>query len=542
MFSRISLIACSLCFICGTVFATTALDSVPDENDLPFRIGNNPCYYGGYWDDAQATRLSARGGLDGQRKKLPEQHLVTWGYGIEVGDCKTANSVGVYDLIGYLATPSKEHSTDPDHAESHPPKNLYKPIFVNGEVNPDNYWASYVNKTVWYYKDYVRIWEVYNEPDYRNWDAKGDWETDPPYAKQLPYWNGDIFEYNRLMRITYEVVKSIDPTAWVAPGGLGYSSFLDAMLRYTDNPTDGSVTSEYPLHGGAYFDCLSYHQYPMYGQTDEKTGIGYHNKGSDNLAMKFVTIKKNMEYRLEKYGFNGTKYPRKMFICSETGLSDVSFGDHVTKVGGDLVRRNYVLKQMLYAREYGVKQSQWFCVADYGGDNVGGHMGDFYSITGKTVETARMKDSTKGRLVWKNMQLGKMNVDFEKTQATRNMLANLKDQGNNLTALVFTRNNRTWPFSKNETVKKQPSIAYVFWRRCDYDHEVTEKVKLTLDMGGPCDVVRYDGSVRTYTDTFTIKVDGTPVFIVPAGEYDVASSLSVALLAVLLLVVSIFII
>jgi len=370
MLKDFSLFIFSLCLLYGIVVAFTALDhdTFPDESLLPFRMGNNPGYYGGYWDDAKATNLSSKAAIDGQRKKLPQQHLVTWGYGIEIGDCQVANKVGVYDLVGYLATPASNESKNSNNAENFPPLNLYEPIFVNGEVNQKNYWAYFVYRVVKYYKDYVRIWEVYNEPDYTDWRNSGKWETEPPTADQLPHWNGDIFEYNRIMRVTYEVVKFVDPTAWVAPGGLGYPSFLDAMLRYTDNPDGGSVVAgKYPYTGGAYFDCLAYHQYPMYGQTDEKTGIGYHGKGSDNLAMKFVTLKKNMEYRLEKYGFDGTKYPRKMFICTETGISDKEYKD---SVGGDLVRRNYVLKQMLYAREYGIKQSHWFGVADFGGDNV----------------------------------------------------------------------------------------------------------------------------------------------------------------------------
>jgi len=323
------------------------------------------------------------------------------------------------------------------------------------------------------------------------------------------------------MRITYEVVKSIDPDAWVAPGGLGYTSFLDAMLRYTDNPKDGSVTCKYPHKGGAYFDCLSYHQYAKYGVTDERTGIGYHKGGSDNLAMKYVTLKNNMEYRLEKYGFDCKTYPRKMFICTESGLSDIREGN----IGGEIARRNYILKQQLYAREYGIKQSHWFVIADGGND---GGMGDYPTIIGKTLDTAQLKDSSKGRLVWKNYQLGKMAFNVKKTQKLRKMLSEIDGGVNNFTGMVFTRSNRTWPYSPNDTLGEQPKAIYALWRRCDEYDEVTEKKTITLTVDGSkgesTTVIFYDGRTQTYgssVSSVSVSVDGTPVFVIPAGEDDI---------------------
>ena len=58
------------------------------------------------------------------------------------------------------------------------------------------------------------------------------------------------------------MIKSVDPDAYVTVAGTGFPSFLDAILRNTDNPEDGSVTAEYPLGGGAYFDVMGFHSYP----------------------------------------------------------------------------------------------------------------------------------------------------------------------------------------------------------------------------------------------------------------------------------------
>ena len=63
-------------------------------------------------------------------------------------------------------------------------------------------------------------------------------------------------------------------------------------MRYTDNPKDGSVTSDYPALGGAYFDADAYHQYPKYGSYDPETGESFNEFGSDSLAKKVVALKK----------------------------------------------------------------------------------------------------------------------------------------------------------------------------------------------------------------------------------------------------------
>lgn len=69
--------------------------------------------------------------------------------------------------------------------------------------------------------------------------------------------------YIRTLRISYEVIKSVDPDALVAVGGLGWPSFLDVICRYTDEPFEGGEEPDrYPLKGGAYFDCMSFDSYP----------------------------------------------------------------------------------------------------------------------------------------------------------------------------------------------------------------------------------------------------------------------------------------
>jgi hypothetical protein len=201
------------------------------------------------------------------------------------------------------------------------------------------------------------------------------------------------------LRITYEVAKKADPNCWIATGGLGYTSFLDGIMRYTDNPKDGSVTNDYPAYGGAYFDCDAYHQYPKYGTTDLETGESYNGAGSDSLAKKVVILKKSHHYIIKKYGF-GSKYPDKIFVNTETGVTSKK----VDNVGGDLERRNWILKLALYAIEYDVKQIHILNLVDDNG------FGDYTSVGAfSSFDEAykKLKDSSKGRLLLKKINLGK---------------------------------------------------------------------------------------------------------------------------------------
>jgi hypothetical protein len=74
------------------------------------------------------------------------------------------------------------------------PKDLYEPIFRDdGSVNPANCWATYVYNTVNTYKPWVRVWHVWNEPDWTpDWRIMDGWWTAPPVAADLPRFNGSI--------------------------------------------------------------------------------------------------------------------------------------------------------------------------------------------------------------------------------------------------------------------------------------------------------------------------------------------------------------
>jgi len=480
-----------------------AYRSVPDPSGLKFRTGNCLGYIGGYWDDARNSNLAALAGLDGQRKKLPENHLVRWGYGIERGDCKANNDLGIYDLIAYLATPDGPHSSNPNNAENSPPLNLYKNIWnEDGTVNEENYWAYYVYQVVQNYKDYVLIYEVWNEPDYtRSYDKIDSWYESPPDPSILSHWNGDIFSYIRLLRITYEVVKKYHPEGYVATGGLGYDSFLDAILRYTDNPDGGKITPEYPAQGGAYFDCQSFHKYPKYGTFDVQTGINYKNYTSDCYAMNMMALKRNHEYVIKKYGFDGKKYPEKIYICSESGV------DSAGEYGSDLIKRNFNLKAPLYALEHGVTQLHYFTTVDYGSEGSGDYLP---GISSKTLDDALdlMKPSTKARLVLKKFNLPKMKVDVEKTKKWREQL------GSGLTGMVLV------PKFPQENETEWHAAIYSAWIEC-FEKEIKETIEKELTFNFNAIQVDYEQNTKNIGKKRKVKLSSTPLFFYPSSNEEI---------------------
>ena len=514
LFLNIFLILCLIFSIQTQTFEKInygAYKEVPNSDNLQYRLGNGLGYIGNGWDDARMSNLSQRAGYDTQRKKLPEDYLDYWGYGIEKDDAKTNTKLGILDVVGYLATPTKGHSSNvSDNAELCYPANLYEPIFLgDGTVNPNNYWAYYVEQVVKNYKEYIKIWETWNEPDYtNNQNQVGNWETSPPNPSILPHWRGTIFQYIRLIRITYEVAKKIDPNCFVTAGGLGYPEFLDAILRYTDNPDEGKVTSDFPYKGGAYFDCDAYHQYPKYGVTDLETKKGYHEKGSDMLALKVVMLKRNHEYILKKYGFDGTHYPKKIFVNTETGVNSEKSGNN--DVGGDLVRRNWILKLALYSIQYDVKQTHLLNLADNGKG-----MGD-YSNLGKyqSIEEGftHLKSSSKGRLVLQKIHFGKFIYDEGETN---NFLEKLPEGA---TGIVLKRK-----FPKASEEEYYSEYIYSAWIYCEKE-EVEGETVFVLDLDKTIFehtlLLDWKGNQKNIEPDSEIKLSSTPIFLIQnTGDY-----------------------
>jgi Secretion system C-terminal sorting domain len=295
---------------------------------------------------------------------------------VSLNDFIHFDQLGIKDNTVFLEFPSDAHKDNTVYPgcinQSLLWSNLYEPIWDAGNgtpVNENNYFALYVYKTVTIYKPYVKFWEVVNEPDYdgglNGWRQPGDpgnWWDNNPTPCELVRLQAPIFNYIRMMRIAYEVIKSVDPTAYVAMGGTGYPSFLDAMLRNTDNPVDGSVTADYPAKGGAYFDCNSFHYYPMYDlrYVDANFNI-IPTRYSDAAVDRFIDRKNALTEVLRLHGYNDTIYPRKVVINTENNIPHVSIGGYI---GSDEAQRNYDMKAPVAAQLNGIRQWYLFSIGD----------------------------------------------------------------------------------------------------------------------------------------------------------------------------------
>lgn len=321
----------------------------PGEPGTTFLRGINLGYRNPSWGDPDMAWLAAQAGCNSARLSLAETHLDMWGYDIEVGDNQAYVADGLAHHIAFLISPIAAHSTAPQGGDlaHHIPANLHTPAIVDGQINPENYWAAYVYKTVDTYKDYVDTWEVWNEPDWvADYNFTLTWDEQPPTAEQLVRFGGSIYDYVRMLRVTREAALLADPDAKIALGGIGYPSFLAALLRYTDNPDGGQVTAEFPETGAAYFDVLNYHYYPLWTPGNSDAGVDGFIKLRDELAAKMSAA---------------GAAPRP-FSVTEVGAPRSSYGG---QPGGVEYARNFYAKVMTRAHAEGFLRADWFILTDY---------------------------------------------------------------------------------------------------------------------------------------------------------------------------------
>lgn len=349
---------------------------VPKYED-PFLYGSNMAYKNSNWQDQDVADLLAGNknegiegvGVNSLRPALYEYFVEKYGYSIRVDAFKHYKNIGTINNTVFIGDrPSDAHRekkqyVSGENSESY--ENLYEPIWDNGEndtpVNDENYYALYVYNLVKTYGDNVRFWEIKNEPDYtytgagnREPGEADNWWDNDPQPKDLKNWKAPIQNYVRLLRVSYEVIKHINPDAYVCVGGIGYASFLDAILRNTDNPDGGKVTDHYPHKGGAWFDCLSYHVYPMYylrswvGNNTPGNINGFkYSRNSDAAAENVIIKKNNLVDLMKKYGYDGATYPMKEIIITEANIPHKQTNDYI---GSQEAQRNFVVKLAILAQ------------------------------------------------------------------------------------------------------------------------------------------------------------------------------------------------
>ena len=384
-----------------------ANDVVPEYNDY-FRPGVNPGSYQS-WTDEQLADLAAGNpylnipgiGAKTIRPSLPEFFLDTYGYDVRLGAFQYFTELGMDQNVCFIGYPNLRHRDTTTYCEGASIgqlfANMYTPVWDGGlngtPYNDDNYLAAYMYKTVTMYKDYVRFWEIWNEPsldasNYRATLPKGHpeswWDNDPDPCDldiQAP-----VYHYIRMLRVCYDVIKTVDPDAFVTLGGVGYYSFFDVLCRNTDNPVDGSVTPEYPLAGGAYFDAVGIHTYPHFDGSTIFQGPGglVYERHSDAAADGIVIAKNGREEVLAEYGYDGVTYPKKEMIITEINIPRLPFQNFM---GSALSQRNFMAKALVTSMSNGIDQLHIYNLGDIEEESTADSWFDVMGLYGNLTAT-----------------------------------------------------------------------------------------------------------------------------------------------------------
>ena len=355
----------------------TANNSVPIHTSI-FSYGINPGYYSPAWTDQKLSEIAAWAGVHSSRLSLPDEFLEQQGYKTRTKEfAYYTNQLKFNDLtvfIGSASLKNRDTQIYPGCAETSKAfKGIYKPVWIEGKnktfrINPENTLAAYIYTIYVNYGKYITYWEVFNEPDFtNNWvvaskkDVTDSWWLMPPNPKDLPNLNCPIYSYVRMLRVTYEVIKRLNNKELITTGGIGYPSFLKQLLNVTDNPDQGKVSSEYPFKAGAYFDVLSFHDYPFYylSTWDSLTGKKIYNRHSDAAAEEFITKKNLYEQMLIENGYDGKLYPRKYVICTEVNIPARQY-PHTDDIGSEEAQKNFTIKSLVLAQKNKIRQLYYF--------------------------------------------------------------------------------------------------------------------------------------------------------------------------------------
>ena len=354
--------------------------------NAPFRAGANFGLYTGFTDEdlsdlaAGKPELGLPGvGVKALRPGFFEHFTHQWGYDIRLSTFQHYDDNGLKDNTIIVGFPAEEHRDQTQYCPGIPSElfaNLYTPIWDDGAngtpVNENNYYAVYLYNLAIRYKDYVKFYEIWNEPGFDFTEAEGWllpgqpgnwWDNDPnPCSYKL---RAPIQQYIRILRISWQVIKSVDPTAYIVISGLGYTSFLDAILRNTDNPNGGTVSLDYPLRGGAYFDVMGFHSYPHFDgslrEWDNSINDFRYFRHSDAAAEGIMNRQAQFQEVLSQYGYDGITFPQKLSTITECNIPRRQIGEYI---GGDEVQRNFIMKAVFICMKNKINQLHVFKIAE----------------------------------------------------------------------------------------------------------------------------------------------------------------------------------
>lgn len=333
----------------------------------PFRIGNNPGWYGSHYQDQDIHQLMLNAGNTSTRyfitlpqweqfgmptfnERIRDVYEMGFRYNLYTFTGQFNTSYANQDTTEYPAGPSQPPGST---VRTMIPTGLHEPIFLaNGTVNPANVWAKYVEDGMKEHGLYFDYFEIWNEPDI----TYNQGEADDPNLAHEPqsWWNRvpqpwevwntvcPVEDYVRLCEVGYKVIKKYKPTAKVCTGGLGYPAYGYWFHR---------------LGGGRWYDVLSIHMYPQYYLREWNNDIGgfVYNRHSDYAADWCIKRLKQWQDILQQFHLQ-----RREIICSEINLPRYSNDPDV--ISGDMAQVNWTIKTLLKFLQHGLSRT-WLFVA-----------------------------------------------------------------------------------------------------------------------------------------------------------------------------------
>ncbi len=506
-------------FFALTAQSQTANDFIKPY-DGPFRPGTNLGYFPGLSNENLADLAAgneANGilgvGAKAIRTGIFNEFVEVWGYDFlqEIYDYFEARGLKENTVIvGFPAAWRRDPTFHcPDH-QSAMFANLYEPIFDNGEngtpVNDNNYLALYLYELVTRYKDHVRFWEIWNEPGFDfsfnlGWRPPGYpgnwWENNPDPCDNIL--RAPIYHYVRTLRVSYEVIKSIDPDAYVSVAGFGFPAFLDAVLRNTDNPIDGSPTAEYPLGGGAYFDVFGNHSYPHFDGSTTNFDEGRFERHSDRAADGILTRRAEFEAVLANYGYDGLTYPKKLAIITEINVPRKQFGNYI---GGKDVQTNFITKVFINAKINNIYELHIYNLIERDPYETAidefGVMGLYeqFNTPGQQVPTGEA-------IAYKTTSDLLFDTEYDPVQSAAMQVPS------GVRAHAFKKTNETY--------------VYVLWAETTIDFSEAASAVYSFPSNlniGNLELIQWDYSQNPQSTTITaqgIVLDARPIFLIPSG-------------------------
>jgi PKD repeat protein len=508
-----------------------ANDSATVYNGL-FRLGYNPSFAAG-WSDLGFANLAAGNpavyskgvGCSSIRTGFFFEKFNTWGFNTKHSELDHYKSLGMRDFSALLLggnmgadqSPSQQYRDQNFYCpgtQSELFANLYTPIWDNGAngtpYNDTNYFAVYLYKTVSEYKDDVQYWEIWNEPGFdfsgnHGWRKSGDpegnwWDADPnPCDYKL---HAPVQHYVRMLRIAWDIVKTLDPTGFVCMGAPGFPSFVDAVTRNTDNPNGGGVTAEYPLKGGAYFDCVCYHSFPHFdeGMRVSDDPLKY-KRNSDQAAASTINLKRKFEDVLKGKGYDGITYPKKHFIITEINLPRKIFYYTLGNYGSGIAQRNFMMKAYINCKIEGIHQMNPYTISELRPENVASWefdlMGLYENLDNKTYETATRTEEGVGLM------------------AVSHFLTNTTHDPVKSAALKQDSTTRIEAFKKSDG-----TYIYVLWAVMNFDFSETGFGQYSFPANSGVsqflkkNIWSYGITEETFiTGNHEIQLDGSPIFL-----------------------------